>query len=251
MIYSNKIRIAATALLALAMVSPAAAGGFGSFALDSQKKIDDLEAEFGIGLVNLDNVSRKIILDAEEKSGYRVVFGENPVLIQPSRVSSTPEGDGRWFSLGSRYAEVKRIDFRVLLNESADRRRFSIPVTVAAVYSSPRNLTETFQSAYQVRTHVFHLETTSQNIMPTAENIYGGGSLWSPSPGGKVNGGSGKNTSVRNRAESTERNTSEERQEKGLTQRHQEGNEEINRWTPVFLIGAAVSIGYLLKELLL
>jgi hypothetical protein len=153
------------------------AQGFGSFPVQESKKIDDLDATFRIGLINLDNYTKKIVFDTGVSESYSAELGENPMFLEPSNVSSDP-GSGNWYSLGGgEYAEIQYAELRVELDEEeAERKKFSIPVQVAAESSAPEN-SGAVQRAFMVQTHEFILETTSQRIRPRADNLYSDGGL--------------------------------------------------------------------------
>ncbi len=241
----------ALVLVAVILYIPAVVSieGFGTYQVEESKKIDGLEANFTIGVVNLYNDSRRLVLDVEESPDYRVVFPDNPVNITPSEITSS-SADGRWISLGAgRYADITQISFKVVLNDSANRRKFSVPLTVATSHEQSVNSSGPIQTAYQVQEHVFKLETTSQLIMPEAEDIYGEGNLWSSNESSEesvVNESRDVNSSnVRN----DRANISGKSSEKGLTRDNESSNEGANTWTLMLFVGAVLSVTYLIRQI--
>lgn len=222
--------------------------GFGTYQIEESKKVDGLEANFTIGVVNLYNNSRSVIMDVEESKDYRVIFNDNPVNVSSSEITSS-SAEGNWLSVGEgRYAEVTEIGFKVILNDSADNRYFSIPLTVATGYEAASNASGAIQTAYQVQNHVFKLETTSQMIMPEAEDIYGEGELWTSNESGEevLNESREVNSSIP-RHDRT--NFSDNSSEKGLTQDEESSNEGANTWTLILFVGAILSVTYLIRQI--
>jgi len=230
-----------------------AAQGFATVTFDQDKRISGLETDFSLGLLNLDNETREVRFSTPSSSNYNVSFAENPLMLPPSEVSSSPVEDEQWYSLGDgRYASITRISFNVTVSKTSEYRNFSIPVDVNAVYGNGDSPGAS-QTAIQSRTHSFDLVTTSQMIEPEQENFYSDGSLFNTSDGENVDE-SLENSSDREVSENdSQDDLSEEnvsKPEKGLTEQSQDQNEAVNEWTILFLLGTIISAALIAREIL-
>lgn len=246
------VKVSAAFLGAVLMMQIAAGQGYGSFPRAQSKTVEDLDAYFRIGFVNLENYTRDIVLDAEETGGYSIEFEENPYSLEPSRVTSTP-GDGDWYAVGDgRYAEVQELEFTVELDEEeAERKKFSIPIQLAASYSGPEGGAGAIQRAFLAQTHIFQMETTSQAIRPRADNLYRDGGLIDYEDNSSSSANSSSGGEVRGPGNSSTVETQPETApEKGLTREEKDQNRAVNKWTLIFLTGALFSVFFLLRELI-
>lgn len=249
--FSRKLVVAGVFLAVLS--SFAAAQGFATVGFEQDKRISDLEADFSLGLLNLDNETREVRFSTPVSPDYNVSFTENPLMLQPSEVSSSPEGEGQWYSLGDgRYASINEISFKITVSRTSKYRNFSIPLDVNAVYGN-REDSGASQTAIQSRTHVFELVTTSQMIEPEQENFYSDGSLFNSSDD-ETTGLGRDNHSRQDRGEIMSENVSSEENisepEKGLTEQNQDENEAVNEWTIIFLLGTIISAVLIAREVL-
>lgn len=217
-----------------------------------ERRVSGLEADFSLGLINLDNETRQVRFSYPENDNYELEFDENPLPLESSTVTSNPEKEAEWYSLGDgRYATIKEIVFQVEIEETAESRNFTIPVTVNAVYGEG-SAGGASQNAIQSRTYSFNLVTTSQSIQPAAEDFYSDGSLFDSQESNTTSGG-GEDGEVEEASGSQQGNLTRENisePEKGLTEQSQHENEAVNEWTIMFLLGTIISVVLIAREVL-
>lgn len=172
-------------LLLLLLVPGAAAVGFGSFPVETQRTVPGLEASFAVGLVNTGNVTREVTLTADAPDGVAVTFARETVLLPPS-TTDVPRGDG-WTHLGDgRYARTTTVEFTATIARDARETEFRIPVTATAV-PAVDDRSGIAPRAALAQDHVFTLTSTSPLLEPEQDQ-YGFQGLWNT-----ITGGSGEN----------------------------------------------------------
>jgi|APHM01.1.fsa_nt_gi hypothetical protein len=249
-IEENIHRLSALSVLIMAFTATSIAQGFGAFPFEQEKKISGIEADFSIGLINLDNVTREVKLGVESSENYNITFHQNPVKLDSSVITSNPVDDRQWYGIGNgRYAEIREITFSVSISRDSDAKHLSIPVKVDAVYSN-RESSEVSQKVIQSRVHTFQLSTTSQMVESVDEEFFSDGSLLNATA---------KETSSEQKSNTSEdlnqqsQNISNEgtisEPEKGLTDQNKDLDEAVDRWTILFLLGTLVSVVIIAKEL--
>ena len=244
-------RLIALSVLLVVFTAASTAQGFGTIPFEQEKRISGMETQFSLGLINLDDVTREVRFSVENSTNYEVRFEENPVNLDPSEVTSNPLQDIQWYSIGDgRYAEVREVSFNVSVKSDSDSRNLSIPVQVNAVYGNGEN-SDTSQTAIQSRVHRYQLVTTSQKVDPNQEDFFNDGSLLNTTENTVSNEENVNSSNLSNKESSNfsdSENTSEP--EKGLTEQSKEGNEAVNKWTIMFLLGTLISVVVITRELL-
>lgn len=229
--------------LAVIFADLVAAQGFAVVPEERQKRTFDLNAEFNTGFVNIGDASRTVELSYPESKNYNIDLNRTKFELRPSKIVSEPQNEGRWFSLGSRYAKIRQTSFDVNIYPNSTKRNISIPLTVVSTVKDESGFQDIGQKVYQERELDFRVYTDSE-IIDTKDPIYEEGALFNSTEG---------ESNERSGLEAEEKNSSTQGSiqgsKKGLTGQTQEVNREINKWTLVFLLGIVISVFVVLREI--
>lgn len=113
------------------LVSSASASLFGTFPYQLEQQSDDLSTQIGVGVVNTGDEELKLEFSTLESREYNVSNPEK-VRLEPSEITSDPEGEN-WYYVGDgKYVKVKQFYFDVEISKYRDSNRIDIPLNIVA-----------------------------------------------------------------------------------------------------------------------
>lgn len=217
----KKILVAATLL----MTSTATATTFGTFQQQEIKETGGEPVEYTVGMVNLGEEPLKVNIEASE-TGLASLNLEQNISLEPSEVSSNPEGRN-WYALGNgSYAKITEYRF-----DAAARsfRNTTFTLDITAETKNPE-ATGSYKQIIQERSYTFTLvnESYSKGLIEFQE----------------------KEETQKNTEQSTENLTIDQTQNQSTKQKT--GNKEeksggLPVTTMALVTGLAVSMAYILK----
>ncbi|MFB6145128.1 MAG: hypothetical protein ABEJ99_01335 [Candidatus Nanohaloarchaea archaeon] len=129
-----------------------------------EKNSGDLQTGFRLGFLNPSSRRLEVQLSAEPSPEYDVDFEKSSFILEPSPVTTDPEGSG-WYHLGEgRYTRFDLKSFTV----NVSRHRFSndivVPIRIEARLASPGKENGGSQNVVQVREYLYriHLDPSLQ-----------------------------------------------------------------------------------------
>lgn len=216
--------------------------GFGLISQDSTRRIDGVETNISLELLNIGNTTREVTVNFQETRNYDITPRQIELTLEPSEITDLP-GKGRWFSLGGgRYISITSVNAKLEINTSSPVRNFSIPVSVTSTPLRNEKISDTGQKVYQEREEVLKVYTES-DLLETSEGVlYDEGKLFDTEASDQENteGNNSSNSSV---------GGSSVTPEKGLTEETENQGEAVNAWTLILITGIVFSIGMIWSEL--
>ncbi|MFB6147315.1 MAG: hypothetical protein ABEJ66_00370 [Candidatus Nanohaloarchaea archaeon] len=216
-------------IAALLLLVPLASGlSFGTYTVQDARSSDDFTESFSIGVMNPGERTLDLYLSAENSSLYNVDFREQPVEIEPGKVTENPSGSG-WYYLGDSYIEVEEIPFTVEVQRY--RKSLEIPVTVKAVYGGKSGTRVVY-----LREHVLRLRL-DRSLAPSSDGRRK--AEW------KITGSREPEVEIdrtvgRKQDDGSADNYKQEEQK-------QDSGGEVNGVTAVLALGVVISLLYVLK----
>jgi hypothetical protein len=104
---------------------------FGTFPQQLEKNSDSLSTEIGLGMINAGNSELKVEFSSLESDEYNISLPDE-VVLEPSTVTESPEGEG-WYYLGDgRYAKYKAFSFDVEVSQYRKSNTVHVPLQITA-----------------------------------------------------------------------------------------------------------------------
>jgi len=126
-------KIAAYSILILLLASPAISQGWGIIPEDRESKIDGLEKNYTIGMVNTDDRPVKLEFSAPESQNYDINFKQDTISLNSSYKTESPRGKS-WFYAGQgQYFNVTYTGFTFKAAEERNANNIDFDVTVTSV----------------------------------------------------------------------------------------------------------------------
>lgn len=118
-------------LLVVSMTFQSSASLFGTFPQQLEKQTDDLDEEISIGVINTGESDLNLEFTSPESREYNISM-PGDVVLEPSEISSNPEGED-WYYLGNgSYASYEIFSFPVEISEYRESNTVHVPLTVTA-----------------------------------------------------------------------------------------------------------------------
>lgn len=109
----------------------ASATVFGTFPQQIEKNSDSLSTQIGLGMINAGNSELEIEFSSPESKEYNISLPEK-IVLEPSTVTESPEGEG-WYYLGNnRYAKYEEFTFDVEISEYRKSNTVHVPLQITA-----------------------------------------------------------------------------------------------------------------------
>lgn len=121
--------------------------------------IDSLQKNYNLGFVNTGSESINLTLNSSSQTDLSISHPQG-IILQPSEITSSPEGEG-WYYLGDqRYAKIQYVDFEAAIPRNTNTRSHEFDLSISRVYETKRSRpnVETVQEAG------FTIFSTSENI---------------------------------------------------------------------------------------
>jgi hypothetical protein len=104
---------------------------FGTFPQQLEKNSDSLSTEIGLGMINAGNSELKVEFSSPESDEYNISLPDE-VVLEPSTVTESPEGEG-WYYLGDdQYAKYKDFSFDVEISQYRKSNTVHVPLQITA-----------------------------------------------------------------------------------------------------------------------
>jgi len=219
--------------------SPVLGAGWGVITQDTESRIDGLEKNYTLGLVNTGDSPVKLILSSSESSDYKVDFENLSITLEPSYTTESPQGSDWFYSGNGEYVNVTYTDFTFTASEERSINQIDFQISVSEGGTlNPLNRNVPRQSIINQRQFDYSV-TVDQTLVKGLESS--DDSIW----GDKGEEQSGQQTSQDSNVDSSEDqevdNSSQSEKEKDK----QEENNDINTTTLILGTLLTLTVAYL------